>query len=84
MKGIEKITKGEWRVAPRVTNGTKGWEIQFNNDDECITDHVYELADAKLIAAAPDILKALNEIYEYGVNHRTEKDARLALEKALK
>jgi hypothetical protein len=48
-----------WKVADCITNGSVGYEIHFNDDGECITDHVYELEDAKLIAAAPDMLKAL-------------------------
>lgn len=49
-------------MADTVTNGTKGYEIHFNDAGECVTDHVYELADAKLIAAAPGLLEALVKI----------------------
>lgn len=54
-----KHTPGEWTVGERKTNGIKGYEIHYGNDGECITDHVYTLADATLIAAAPEMLDAL-------------------------
>ncbi len=54
---MKNHTQGEWRVSPVNTNGTDGFEIHYSDDGECITDHVYELVDAKLISAAPELLK---------------------------
>lgn len=62
-----KFTKGNF------SDGTKGWkvnvlkrddhpdwiEVIYNDDEECITDKVYELSDAHLIAAAPEMYEAL-------------------------
>lgn len=66
-----KVTKGNfkdgttgWKVDSRETNGVKGFEIHYSDDGECVTDHVYEEADAKLIAAAPELLQALSIILE--------------------
>jgi hypothetical protein len=56
-------TPKPWTVAKRTTNGTDGFEIHWSDDGECVTDHVYEEADAHLIAAAPDLLEALEEMY---------------------
>jgi len=54
-------TPAPWKVAPVNTNGTDGFEIHYSEDGECVTDHVYELADAKLIAAAPELLEICKE-----------------------
>ena len=57
-----KHTPAPWKVEPVNTNGTDGFEIHYSEDGEYVTDHVYELADAKLIAAAPEMLEALKNI----------------------
>ena len=64
-----KHTKGKfndgfngWRIGERTTNGTKGFEIHYSDDGECITDHVYEEANAKLISKAPEMLEALKYV----------------------
>jgi len=61
-----KGTKGKfsdgytgWKIDNRETNGVKGFEIHYSDDGECITDHVYTLEDAKLIASAPEMLEML-------------------------
>jgi hypothetical protein len=58
-----KHTPGPWKV---VANGPHwnneaitNYEIQYGDIGECIVDHVYEEADTHLIAAAPDMLEAL-------------------------
>ena len=60
-----KGTPAPWTVADKTTNGTQGFEIHYSYDGECITDHVYTIEDAHLIASAPELLEALKE---------TEKD----------
>lgn len=52
-----KHTAGPWKVVPFVNH----FDIQFEDDGECIAEHVYTEADARLIAAAPDLLEALRE-----------------------
>lgn len=37
----------------------RGFAIDFNDDQEQVVDFVYEESDAYLIAAAPDLLEAL-------------------------
>jgi|DEB0MinimDraft_10_1074344.scaffolds.fasta_scaffold64087_4 hypothetical protein len=54
-----KHTKGNWTIHDTYLNGTKGYEIHFNDDGECVSDFIYKIEDAKLIAAAPDLLEAL-------------------------
>ena len=39
-----------------------GYAIDYNEDQEQVVDFVYEEADAKLIAAAPDLLEALEDL----------------------
>jgi hypothetical protein len=61
-----KGTPGPWNVN---TIG-KHWnnqslthiEVTFGMDGECVCDTVYEMADANLIAAAPELLEALQNI----------------------
>lgn len=55
---MSKHTPGPW--AFRGCGG--GWAIDFNEDQEQVVDFVYEEADARLIAAAPDLLEALIDI----------------------
>lgn len=63
-KGIFEDGHQGWRVATRKTQGVKGFEIHYSDDGECVTDHVYVLDDAVLIAEAPSMLSALHEIAE--------------------
>ena len=41
---------------------TERTEIQFGNDGECVAEFVHNDYDAKLIAAAPELLKELIKI----------------------
>lgn len=69
-------TPGPWRAVdrgahwnnPSITN----WEIHWSEDGECVVDHVYEEADANLIAAAPDLIEALKSALAFVefYNHR--------------
>lgn len=60
---MSKHTPGPWRVEnlgphwnnPDITNFAICWSV----DGERVVDHVYEEADANLIAAAPELLEAL-------------------------
>ena len=51
-----------WKVDNRETNGTKGFEIHWSDDGECITDHVYTIEDANLIASAPLLYETLKHL----------------------
>ncbi|PXX60719.1 hypothetical protein SAMN05660489_04356 [Pseudomonas sp. LAMO17WK12:I10] len=57
----KKHTPGPWiarKTGGQGWVGQRGWAIDFNEDQEQVVDFVYEEADAKLIAAAPDLLAA--------------------------
>ncbi|EPG6435672.1 hypothetical protein WI984_002081 [Klebsiella aerogenes] len=64
-----KGTSGPWRVN---TIG-KHWnnpalvhlEVTFGTDGECICDTVYRREDADLIAAAPELLESLQELFAH-------------------
>lgn len=61
-------------------------EVTFGSDDECICDTVYKIDDANLIAAAPDLLEALQDAIHAHDKHGecVEWDfARAAINKAL-
>ena len=90
---MKKYTPGPWIV----NNKGKHWnnqslddiEICYGTDGECICDTVYEPEDAQLIAAAPDLVEALEAIIEKAPDSgplwfgSTEMGkARLALKKA--
>jgi len=53
--GQFKDGKRGWKVRNVTTNGTKGYEIIWSDDEECVTDHVYTIEDANLIANAPEL-----------------------------
>tara|TARA_R110000772_G_scaffold225533_1_gene336162 strand:+ start:330 stop:647 length:318 start_codon:yes stop_codon:yes gene_type:complete len=60
-----KFTKGPWTVrdfGPHDNNSElTRLEINYGIDQECICDTVYELPDAHLIAAAPELYEELTE-----------------------
>ena len=64
-------------------------EITFGEDGECICDTVYQRADANLIAAAPELLEALQYLTHalgYGSSMDVangEEMAQAAINKAL-
>lgn len=51
-------TPGPWTF--RGCEG--GWAIDFNDDQEQVVDFVYEYADARLIAASPDLLSSTERL----------------------
>lgn len=60
----QKHTPGPWiarKTGGQGWPGQRGWAIDFNEDQEQVVDFVYEEADTKLIAAAPDLLEALTK-----------------------
>ena len=59
---MNKHTPAPWtirEVAGQSIPGQRAFAIDFNEDQEQVVDWVYEQADAHLIAAAPDLLEAL-------------------------
>lgn len=63
-----KHTPGPWSVnviGQHWNNKSlKHIEVTFGQDGECICDTVYNPSDASLIAAAPDLLEALQQLLE--------------------
>ncbi|WP_434706882.1 hypothetical protein J3Q07_08190 [Pseudomonas sp. D4-18] len=57
----QKHTPAPWtvrEVSHSNVPGQRAFAIDFNEDQEQVVDWVYEEADAKLIAASPDLLSA--------------------------
>lgn len=87
---MSKHTKGPW-IARQVGGagfpGQIGYAIDFNEDQEQVVDFVYEEADARLIAAAPELLEALKWVIERNdagqfIDGECMKSARAAIAKA--
>ena len=65
MNELSKHTPAPWLVKPWESNDSQfRAEIQFGDDGECVSDCVYSLKDAQLIAAAPEMLEALKNLKE--------------------
>jgi hypothetical protein len=92
---MTKHTPAPWKMVdagPHYNNkAITNYQIQYGDDGECISDHVYEEADARLIAAAPELLDALklaasvlsgDEMTKYSLVKALEK-ARDAISKAV-
>jgi hypothetical protein len=54
-----KHTPPPWKVASYKNYAYTTSEIQFGTEGECVAEVVHEIEDARLIAAAPEMLKAL-------------------------
>jgi len=92
-----KGTKGEWHISDYDLGCVKFSDSDFNNKDCDLYKHQYNnieemQANAKLIASAPDLLKALelmvNNFKEFqslsGAKNQAILKAEKAIEKALK
>lgn len=84
----QKHTPGPWiarKTGGHGWPGQRGWAIDYNEDQEQVVDFVYEAADAKLIAASPDLLAdlvtAAETLRRYEALHRA-KGTTESLEKA--
>lgn len=66
---MSKHTKGPWTLiigGPHWNNpGTTNYQIAWSSEGELVVDHVYEEADAHLIAAAPELLEALEVAFQH-------------------
>jgi len=61
----------------------KGFDITTGNYGELLVEHIYEEADARLIAAAPELLEALKGVIRVADRATVEFDAaRAAIAKA--
>lgn len=58
--------------------GQRGWAIDYNADQEQVVDYVYIEADANLIAAAPDLLEALETARDYVYSALVDRKAAFA------
>ncbi|MEB6589662.1 hypothetical protein MXM82_11030 [Pseudomonas asiatica] len=88
-------TPGPWTARPIPNTGLSGhigYAIDFNEDQEQVVDFVYEEADARLIAVAPDLLSIVQRFVALDAQwnpdrHASEKselmeEARAAIDKA--
>lgn len=75
----EKHTPGPWivrEVTGHCIPGKRAFAIDFNEDQEQVVEWVYEEADAKLIAQAPnllaDLITAAGRLRHYEALHRAK------------
>lgn len=57
-------TVGNWRAIKREKIGEAEWAVAWSDDDELVCDIVYTEDDARLIAAAPELLEALEAVLD--------------------
>jgi hypothetical protein len=77
-------TLDPWRVIeidPPV--GYAKYEIQYGNDGECVAEVVHEKSDADLMAAAPDLLEALEMVRAMPEFKNFWSDKKQIIEKAI-
>ena len=80
------FTPGPWSAVKRERIGFAEWQVAWSPDGELVCDIVYEEADAQLIAAAPELLAALQDLLPLVECDHDEPDecvwARAAIAKA--
>lgn len=62
---MSKFTPGPWKAVAYPAGKEIGFathEIQYGNDGECVAEVVHGEVDARLIAAAPEMLEALKDL----------------------
>lgn len=71
-------------VRTPAPSGPNGYDVAWSADGELVVEHVYEEADAHLIAAAPELLEALKGVVRVADRATVEFDAaRVAIAKAI-
>ena len=69
MRFMNKHTSGPWLVGPQQSVTSRGWSIADKNGNRLafvLGEHSPELqANARLIAAAPDLLSVLEDVDEF-------------------
>lgn len=78
-------TPAPWEAYKRPEPvGHAEWEIHFGNDQECVAEVVHGAEDARLMAAAPELLEALEEcmLINKKLNPQAYRKARKAIAKA--
>lgn len=70
---MSKHTPGPWTAYKRPEPvGFAEWEIYYGTDTECVAEVVHEEANARLIAAAPELLEALQAVIRNDAENRDE------------
>jgi hypothetical protein len=71
-----KHTPGPWeaRFISKTRFYPSRYEINYGDDQECVAEYVHEKDDALLIAAAPDLKKALLPIKNEIINRHPYPD----------
>lgn len=61
-----KITPGPWKAhqTNQARSGVPEFEIHWSDIGECVAEIVHGEADARLIAAAPDMVAALADVLD--------------------
>lgn len=83
------MTEPAWEAKPDLHGGDGSWEVSFTNEHDMLVLIAYGLTEekARLIAAAPDLLKALQQMLDDLTDaddgaHTAVKRARAAIAKA--
>ena len=72
---MSKHTDGPWKIKylPPMGFVPPSHEIQYGEDGECVAERVCSEDDANLIAAAPELLEALEGVEKYLVERGIER-----------